>query len=98
MAKKTRTMVGFDGKPIMDEEEAQTTATQTNAGPVMKYRIGLVTANIWHNDGFYNVSIQRAWKDENGNWQNTNSIPHDQLLNAAKVLERAEMWIAQKTH
>jgi hypothetical protein len=65
--------------------------------PSTKIRIGSVTAAIWKNDkGFYSVTLQRSYKDKDGQWQNAEGFNHDDLLNAAKVLERAEDWISRK--
>lgn len=67
--------------------------------PVKKFRLGYVTANVWKNDGqdrvFYTVDLQRSYKDGT-EWKSTGSMNHHDLLNAAKVLERAEEWIAQQ--
>ncbi len=68
--------------------------------PAHKIRIGYVTATIWANTGngvtFYAVEVQRSYKAEDGNIGNTNSLGHADLLNAIKVLERAEQWIADQ--
>lgn len=61
--------------------------------PSQKLRIGLVTATIWENDGFYSVDISRAYKNGEGDWRSTSSLSHGDLLNAAKCAERAEIWI-----
>jgi hypothetical protein len=67
------------------------------AQPAAKFRIGLVTATVWKNDGgFYSVNLQRAYKDDAGEWQNTDSLGHGDLLNAAKALERAEQFISEE--
>jgi hypothetical protein len=60
--------------------------------PAHKLKIGLVTATVWENDGFYSVDISRAYKTE-GEWKSSSSLGHGDLLNAAKCVERAEIWI-----
>jgi hypothetical protein len=68
-----------------------------NNPPVTKFRVGFVTASVWKNDqGFYSVTLQRSYKNDSDEWQNAESLGHGDLLNAAKVLERAEHWIAQR--
>jgi hypothetical protein len=63
--------------------------------PAHKARIGLVTATIWLNDEkFYNVVLSRSYKDGD-DWSDTDQLSHHDLLNAAKVLERAEQWISE---
>jgi hypothetical protein len=65
--------------------------------PETKFRIGNVTATVWLNDNkFYSVNLQKAYKDDAGMWQNTDSLGAGDLLNAAKALERAEDYIAQQ--
>jgi hypothetical protein len=47
-------------------------------------------------DGFYNVTARRSYKDDEGQWQESDSFGHGDLLNAVKVLERAENWISDR--
>jgi len=64
--------------------------------PAAKFRIGYVTATVWQNDnGFYNTELARTYKD-GGDYKETSSLGHGDLLNAAKVLERAEAWISEQ--
>ena len=66
--------------------------------PAARIRIGSVTAAVWKNDtGFYSVTLERSYRDDAGAWQNTDSLGHGDLLNAAKVLERAEDYISRHT-
>ena len=66
--------------------------------PAFKFRIGLVTATIWKNEGFYSVDFKRSYKDADGNWKNTESYAHADLLNISKCADRAENWIARQTN
>ncbi|WP_322867735.1 hypothetical protein U5922_016890 [Aquicoccus sp. G2-2] len=66
--------------------------------PSHKVRLGLITATIWDNNGFYSVDMSRSYKDANGDWQSTASYAHNDLLNVAKCAERAEIWIARQAH
>ena len=65
--------------------------------PVKRFRIGLVQAAVWKNEGtsqpFFNVTLQRSYKDGE-EYKNSDSLGAGDLLNAAKVLCRAEAWIA----
>jgi hypothetical protein len=67
---------------------------QGNA-PVAKFRVGYVTAAVWQNDKHFNVVLSKAYKDGD-EWKDTDQLGHGDLLNAAKVLERAEGWIADQ--
>ncbi|OWU70288.1 hypothetical protein ATO2_07015 [Roseovarius sp. 22II1-1F6A] len=64
--------------------------------PAQKFKIGLLTATIWQNDGFYSVDVSRSYKSETGEWRNTSSFHHSDLLNLAKCAERAEIWIGRQ--
>ena len=69
--------------------------------PAAKFRLGYVTATVWKNPGngdkeFYNVQLNRSYKDDDGNWHDDGSLGHGDLLNAAKVLQRAESFIAEQ--
>ncbi len=62
--------------------------------PVETLRIGHLQAAIWENRGennrkFYNVTFSRTYKDGD-ELKNTDSFGHADLLNIAKLAERAE--------
>ena len=63
--------------------------------PENKFRIGLVTATVWRNDNAYSVKLERSYKDGN-DWKTSDQLFTGDLLNAAKVLTRAEEWIAEQ--
>jgi hypothetical protein len=64
--------------------------------PAYRFKIGLITATIWNNDGFYSVDLTRADKTQDGDWRNTASFGHNDLLNLSKCAERTESWIAKQ--
>lgn len=66
--------------------------------PVHKIRLGLITATIWNNDGFYSVDLSRSYRNSEGQWQSTTSYSHSDLLNLAKTAERAEIWIGRQVN
>jgi hypothetical protein len=63
--------------------------------PAAKYRLGYVTATVWKNDDFFNVELVRNYKDGD-DWRETNSLSAGDLLNAAKLLQRSEEFIASQ--
>jgi PHD/YefM family antitoxin component YafN of YafNO toxin-antitoxin module len=63
--------------------------------PVAKFRIGYVTATVWENDKFHNVVLSKSYKDGE-EWKDTDQLGAGDLLNAAKVLERAEDFISKQ--
>lgn len=64
--------------------------------PAAKFRVGWVTATVWKNDNFFNVVVSRSYK-EGDEYKDTDQLGHGDLLNAAKVLKRAEEFIAAQT-
>jgi len=63
--------------------------------PVQRFRLGSVTAAVWKNGDFHHVTLQRSYKDGD-DWKNTDQLGAGDLLNAAKVLERAEQYISEQ--
>lgn len=64
--------------------------------PVVKYRIGSVTATVWCNqEKFYNTVLSKSYK-EGDEWRETDQLGHGDLLNAARVLKRAEEYISDQ--
>jgi hypothetical protein len=63
--------------------------------PAAKFRIGWVTATVWNNDGRFNTVLSRSYKDGD-EYKETDQMGHHDLLNAVKVLERAEAFIAEQ--
>lgn len=65
------------------------------AKPEKKFRLGYVTATVWKNGEYYNVVLSKAYKDGD-EWQETDQLGTGDLMNAVKVLERAEAYIAEQ--
>ena len=69
--------------------------------PVHKIRIGNITASIWANEGqkgtFYNVTINRSYKDGD-QWKDTNSLNRGDLLVVAKLSDQAHTWMCEQEH
>lgn len=68
--------------------------------PIKKFRLGYLTVSIWKQEGqggkaFHTVELTRTYKDTSGALKNTTALNQDDLLNAAKLLERAELWLAE---
>jgi hypothetical protein len=70
----------------------------SNNKPVSKVTLYPITAAIWRNENakgeaFYNVSFERSYKDDAGNWQSTDTFNTGDLLLLAKVADRAHSEI-----
>ena len=63
--------------------------------PAHKIRIGTLQATIWRNQAengpWYSVQLTRGYKASEG-WRETDSLGHDDLLPAAKLLDLAHTW------
>ena len=75
--------------------------TETQNDPVKKFRIGAITATVWKNEteegrSYFSTSIVRTYRDKDTEeWKEMNSYGHDDLLNVARLAERAEAFIAK---
>ena len=61
--------------------------------PEAKFRLGYVTATVWRNGDFMNVTLSKAYKDGE-DWKDTDSLGAGDLMNAVRVLQRAEEYIS----
>ena len=71
--------------------------------PACALSLGTLRATIWANKRengnsniFYSVQINRSYRDSQDEWQQTTYFNHSDLLNVARLAERAEEWIAQQ--
>jgi len=68
--------------------------------PEASFKIGAVTAAIWKNKvdkgntSFIsrNVQLQRAYKDQNNQWQHTGSLKVNDLAKAIIALQKAQEY------
>jgi hypothetical protein len=66
-----------------------------NKAPAKKFRLGFVNVTVWKNDTHYNTVLSRSYKDGN-DYQETNQLGTADLMNAARLLQRAEEWISEQ--
>ena len=66
--------------------------------PAMKFKAGAISATIWANKGtskkgeevaFQTVSLDRRYKDKEGNWQSSGSLRSSDIPKAMLVLQEA---------
>lgn len=71
--------------------------TNTKTKPAHSIREADVKATIWLNHGekgdFYNVTLSRTFKDEEGNPKDTNSFGLYDLTKVEMVVRKARTWI-----
>ncbi len=75
--------------------------TQVHNTPEMKFRAGPVSATVWNNPGkedttFQTITLERSYKDKEGNWQNTGVLRVGDLPKARVLLEKAYEHIVLK--
>jgi len=67
------------------------------ARPVHEIRLGRIKAAIWENDtqngARHNVTLQRLYVDDEGNWHSSSSFGRDDLPLVGKVADLAHSWI-----
>ena len=66
--------------------------------PVSKVTMYPVSAAIWRNENqkgeaYYNVTFERSYKDDSGEWQSSGTFNAGDLLLLAKVADRAHSEI-----
>jgi hypothetical protein len=66
--------------------------------PIHEERIGRICAAVWeHADGngkvWYNVTFSRIYKDQNGNWQRSDSFGKGDIPLLIKVADRCHDWL-----
>lgn len=69
--------------------------------PEKKFRAGAVSATVWKNESkkgadsfaYYSVSLDRNYKDKDGQWKSTNSLRINDLPRASLVLNKAYEFI-----
>jgi hypothetical protein len=61
--------------------------------PVIKFKLGYVTATVWQNGDFYNTVLSKSYKDGD-EYKDTDQLGTGDLMNAVRVLQRAEDFIS----
>ena len=74
-----------------------------NNTPVQRFKAGAVSATVWTNDritksgepaAYFSISLDRAYKDKEGEWKHVNSFRVNDLPKASLVLQKAYEWLA----
>lgn len=84
-------------KQVCEEAEAE-----AKKMPEKKFRAGSVSATIWLNKGkskngddteFRNITIERNYRDQDDDWQTTNSFRLNDLPRVALVAQKAYEYL-----
>lgn len=69
--------------------------------PVTTLRCNSIKASIWKNEGakgpFYNVTVARSYKSQDGVWKNSDSFGLADLDALVAVAQQARVWIAERS-
>ena len=63
--------------------------------PAAEFRLGYVKATVWKNGDFYSTVLSRSYK-EGEDWKDTDQLGSGDLMNAVRVLQRAEDYISRQ--
>jgi hypothetical protein len=70
---------------------------QLRTKPAAEIRLGSIRAAIWRNEGktkpWFTVTLERSYRDDDDQYQSSNSFGRDDLLTAAKVVDLAHTRI-----
>ena len=73
------------------------TNTSSKAKPAFTIREDNVKASIWLNQSekgdFYNVTLSRVYKEEDGTLKDTHSMGKYDLIKVRVAVQKAETWI-----
>jgi hypothetical protein len=80
------------------QQKQQGSATNGANKPVHTVRHRSIKATIWKNETangpMYNVTVLRSYRDDNGEWKNSQSIGYDDLMNVAALMYEAHAYIS----
>ncbi len=83
----------------MAKKQSNLKSEAPKAQPVEEIRIGAVKAAIWRNDAEngarFNVTLQRIYRTEDGQWHSTASFGPGDLLVLMKVADAAHTRVMQ---
>ena len=92
----------------MTQENIGNGTAQAGNQPEKKFRAGAVSATVWLNQGqnkktgeisnFRTISLQRGYKDQHDQWQNTGNMRINDLPRAALVLKQAYEYLVTASH
>lgn len=84
-------MVSWALQPTPDVGESEYAMAKNQ--PAAKFRLGYVTATVWKNGEHFNTVVSKAYKDGD-DWKETDQLGTGDLMNAVRVLQRAEEFIS----
>ena len=71
---------------------ARESESKSSNGPVARFRSFGIEATVWSNDKGKSVTVKKTYKDESGDYQETNTFFPDELARLAMVASRAHEY------
>ena len=86
----------------MKNQKEQTSYDAGKNAPEIKFSAGPIQATVWKNAGhsktgddveYRTITLQRRYKDKDGEWKSTNSMRLNDLPKASLVLQKAYEYL-----
>lgn len=82
------------------KQELKQTYRQEKNMPETSFRAGPISATVWKNEAgegvFSSVSLERRYKDKDGEWKSTKTLRVNDLPKAALLLNKAYEYLVLK--
>ena len=70
--------------------------------PEKKFRVRGLTATVWKSispqgTAYYNVQLDRSYKDKDNNWKKTSSLKENDIPKAMVLLQKAYEYVIQQS-
>lgn len=73
--------------------------SEPKAQPAHRVKIGYVEATVWRNEGdtgvWFNITVRRSWKNDNDEWQESNSYGTRESCQLVQAVQMACTWAVQ---
>jgi hypothetical protein len=84
---------------IPRQKNTKGTTMSNSSKPIAHVKMYPITAAVWRNESngrnFYNVTFERSFKDDAGNWKSSSSFSTSELLLLAKVADQCHTEILE---
>jgi len=81
---------------MMQKNGKKTDAEKIKPEPETKFKAGGVVATVWINETdngkYFSVSVERSYKNSEGEWMRTNSYKANDLAKLRTVVQKAEEY------
>jgi len=100
VSKEIKPMCATESNNQTGPGQASSPAENHGNQPIQHIRVGTLTVAIWETHGqfgpMYSCRLQRSFRDQSEQWQNTTSLGFRDMMNACKVIDLAHTWIIRR--